>query len=320
MSRSRDERDAARIGSALSVAYERAARESLPARLVVLSDQHMGNRDEGPDDFERCEPAYCAALATYLRDGWDVALNGDVLELWENRREAVEAAYPEVLALHGALRDAGRLWEFYGNHDLARRGEPGVREAVRFEHEGRTVFVVHGHQGSLDSDGWRAAFSRLVVRYLWRAAQARMLLLGVSPATDYALRGRHNRLMYEWAASQSDGRILVCGHTHKPVLRDSAPTEPRVTARSGPVRAFQEARRRVYRRPFTMARAFYLNSGCCCEPDGDPTMLEFEAGDPGAVRLVQWSHEDGSRRVLAQIGFRAMLRETAPLRSPGPLV
>lgn len=53
------------IGKALTRAFDRADTSTTPAadaRIVIFSDHHKGARD-GADDFERCEPAYCAALA-----------------------------------------------------------------------------------------------------------------------------------------------------------------------------------------------------------------------------------------------------------------
>jgi hypothetical protein len=65
-----------KISTALDAAYQRALEQEKAegervlelrnARLVILSDQHKGNRD-GADDFRVCESAYNAALAYYYR-------------------------------------------------------------------------------------------------------------------------------------------------------------------------------------------------------------------------------------------------------------
>ena len=56
------------IDKGLGRAFEEAERHDVQLselRIVVFSDLHRGARD-GADDFQRCEPAYSAALGSYL--------------------------------------------------------------------------------------------------------------------------------------------------------------------------------------------------------------------------------------------------------------
>lgn len=86
-----------------------------------------------------------------------------------------------------------------------------------------TLFLVHGHQGTLGSDriAW---FSRLVVRYIWRPLQRRLNIPSTSPARDWELRQRHDAAMFARAREQRPGLVLIAGHTHRPVFWNSAPT------------------------------------------------------------------------------------------------
>jgi hypothetical protein len=139
-------------------------------KIVIFSDHHKGNRD-GADDFLACERAYNAALSYYHRQGYTLAVLGDVEELWEERPKTVLKAYPHTLGLEAKFHHSGRYLRFFGNHDDAWShtdlvdkllgpvlGEPlKVYEALIFhvrdeEAELGRLFLLHGHQGTLDSD------------------------------------------------------------------------------------------------------------------------------------------------------------------------
>jgi hypothetical protein len=160
-----------RTGEAIAEAYARAGTFALsPATpVVIFSDHHRGGRD-GADDFQRCERTYNAALAYYFELGYHLMELGDVEELWENTFDEVVASYPVTLALAARFREVGRYTRFFGNHDLAwsepelfrqrmwERGYDGVVpiEALRILVGDGTaageLFLVHGHQGTADSD------------------------------------------------------------------------------------------------------------------------------------------------------------------------
>ena len=260
--------------SAVAKALTRASRaaEELPlpaaeARIVVFSDLHKGVRD-GADDFLRCEPGYCAALAWYFEKGYSLYVLGDAEELWENDPEPVlrtGTGYPEVLELEAAFHRDGRYERFFGNHDdlwshsgaVSKHLEgffPGlkVREALKLRltrpgaRDGLMIFL-HGHQGTSDSDRWRW-ISRLFVRYVWRPIQRKSGYTGVTPARDYKLRAEHDRAMSAWAGSQAEQPVLITGHTHRPVFWDSTPDPP-------PAAAGRRGRRRAARRPRVRSRA-----------------------------------------------------------------
>lgn len=215
------------------------------ARVVIFSDHHRGIRD-GADDFRRCEPAYCAALAWYLEHDFELVALGDVEELWENGPGPVLEAYREVVALEAEFHRRGRYRRFWGNHDLEWESQgmvddhlattnrfPGlkVREALRWRvRDGDTslglLFLVHGHQGTLRSD--RLAFiSRPFIRHIWRPFQRATDLPSTSPSRDWALRGDHEDAMLAWALERRSERlVLITGHTHRPVFWRGKPPAP----------------------------------------------------------------------------------------------
>jgi hypothetical protein len=342
------------ISAGLDGAYGDKATEEQPldlrtARLVIVSDLHKGVRD-GADDFLRCERAYAAALGSYLERGFRLIVLGDAEELWENRPDGVLAAYEDVLRLEAQFHRGGCYERFWGNHDddwrydgqvRKRLGRffPGlrVREALklRVTDGGEPLgllFLVHGHQGTLDSDRF-AFLSRLAVRYLWRNLQRLVHVSLNTPARDYALAALHDTAMFSWARDHPDRPVLVAGHTHHPVFGTSRPPQPTAdvgqiehdldTARSAtPVdvdrvaalHADLEFARAAYRRhgppTIPVVPPCYFNTGCCCFGDGDVTAVEIADGE---IRLVRWPDEDGRPRprILERADLRAVLHAVA---------
>ena len=141
-------------------------------RMAVVSDLHKGQRDRA-DDFQICEHTYRAAADHYWLEEFELLLLGDIEELWECRPNPVIREYEDVLLSEQRFADASparRYKRFVGNHDdlwyypdevrkhLAPYidGNPvieGLRLKVRDQGDllGE-LFLVHGHQGTLESD------------------------------------------------------------------------------------------------------------------------------------------------------------------------
>jgi hypothetical protein len=340
----------ASIHPALTRALNRAVTRVLdvdtPHRYVFFSDQHRGAGDQA-DEFDICRPAYRSALLHYLVAGYTLVLVGDVEELWENAFREVFAQHGEVIDLEAAF-GPGRYLRIHGNHDdgwsIARRvtrdlgprmpDGASVAEAVRFTikkggAERGTVIVLHGHQGTLDSDrlAWLA---RPALRYLWRPIAQNFFGIGrQSPSADLRLRAEHDRDMYQWAASQPK-LILIAGHTHRPVWaarthlqrleaeiaeleRHPRPGDPEWETRLAQARVDAE-RKRAESPPELEGeddrfRPCYFNTGCCKFSDGDITGIEIENGE---IRLVKWAapgrgHE--ARRIPLEAGDLAQFFE-----------
>lgn len=321
--RKRTRRD---VHDALDRAYEAADTRDVAAadRIIVFSDLHKGARD-GADDFLRCERTYNAALAYYNKLEYHLIELGDVEELWENSFPEVAECYEHTLRLAAAFRGAGRYTRFWGNHDLAWKDASlfhecmdgyGYRDVTPLEalrlvvHDaGGTrqgeLFLVHGHQGTADSDR-NAAFSRLFVRRAWRPLQRMLNRPWNTPSVDWALRGRHAADMEAWATTP--GRVLIAGHTHLPVFFKSRKEPETTPAQVKPPPAGDdaealrlawlewaqaEAERLKYQRPAPLDRPCYFNTGCCAFGDGDITGIEIR---DGKISLVRWPCEPHTER------------------------
>jgi hypothetical protein len=343
------------VSAALDQAFQRALDQERAegemvldiqkAKLVIFSDHHKGNRD-GADDFHICERAYNAALAYYHRLEYTLVVMGDVEELWEEWPQTVLKAYPHTMELEGKFHQEGRYLRFWGNHDDAWShpdlvesllrpavggGDLKVRESLILHvHEGEAklgrLFLVHGHQGTLDSDRI-APLSKFAVRYLWRPIQRFLKFSLNTPAKDFELRHAHDTAMYLWSEAR-EKVVLIAGHTHRPVFK-SKPHEEVIR------RTLEEAEEALSKQadnvqlqkqiaelsaqlewilaqnrqspaelsmiPFK--KPSYFNTGCCSFFDGDVTGLEFVDGE---IRLVRWPDDEDSPKpkVLARESLR----------------
>ena len=344
------------IRAALDAAFQRALEQEQAegsavldirsSKLVIFSDHHKGKRD-GADDFRICERAYNAALAYYDRLEYTLIVMGDVEELWEEWPETVLKAYKHTLELEGKFHQAGRYLRFWGNHDddwshpdlveqqlvPALGGLPlRVRETLILhvsdgEQELGRMFLIHGHQGTLDSDRY-ARLSKFAVRYFWRPAQRLFKFSANTPAKDFLLRYDHDNAMYAWSRDQQKV-VLIAGHTHRPVFKSESqeevtrkalekaetellghPGSPSLQKQVAELAAAlewtlaqnQQSARSLPAREFK--KPSYFNTGCCAFLDGDVTGLELSDGE---IRLVRWP--DDEDRPLPQVLSKAKLKD-----------
>jgi UDP-2,3-diacylglucosamine pyrophosphatase LpxH len=257
-------------------------------------------------------------------------LLGDTEELWQFDLQEVEERRG---GLYSRMRDfgPGRVLRVWGNHDdmWAGRDEKDpsgagpASEAILLDTGGRPVLMVHGHQGSLESDVM-GGLSRLLVR-LFRCFEGpwKLLMRAVGlyrrPSTMTRIRRDFERVMYGWARARDT--VLVCGHSHRAVfasrswaerlrsrlhhLRGLLAMVPPRAPEAGELRLelrrtareLQRERRRgrdfVPVREGGEVRPLYFNSGCGLYGEGI-TALELGVEE---VRLVKWGRRHGDRLV-----------------------
>jgi len=324
-------------------------------RFVIFTDHHKGARNDA-DDFIAAEAAYLAALDHYLEQQFTLIIAGDAEDLWEERPQAVLSSYRRVFESEARFYPE-RYVRVHGNHDnlwqSAYQREkylneffPGIEfhDGILFSvsgdapqskappqlpaapqlrdasQPGGEILLVHGHQGTLDSDR-NASFSQFLVRNVYRIFQLVTGLGRSSPASDACLRALHDTMLYRWA-SEKERLILIAGHTHRPVwssrthleklmgelhsLLETPPTErpPDFVEKVRQLREDIKVRARKYPpcNDSVKTRPCYFNTGCCRYADGDVTGIELADGE---IRLIKWGFSEGKSR-------RAVL-ESAPL-------
>lgn len=251
------------------------------SRYVLMSDCHRGMGNSS-DNFLKNQHLYFAALEHYYRQGFTYIELGDGDELWENRNmKNIIDVHNNVFWLFKQFHQENRLYLIYGNHDIVKRKKgypakscgtyfctqsqqmqplfpslsfyegiilttdllPGSRSRV-------SLYLTHGHQASLlNSTLW--PLSRFLVRYIWRPLENLGILDPTSAAKNYHIKSNCEMRLNQWA--EENHRILITGHTHRPIL----PDEP----------------------------ARYYNTGSCVHPRCI-TCIEIERGH---MTLVKWS-------------------------------
>jgi UDP-2,3-diacylglucosamine pyrophosphatase LpxH len=328
-----------RVDKALDAAFSRAEKHPLAPRsldpattkIVIFSDLHKGIRNRA-DDFRRSENAYNAALKFYFNRGYTLITLGDVEELWEERAGPVLETYKDTIGLEAQFHQSGRYLRAWGNHDdqwrygsqVKKQLAPAyggadleVREGIRFrvmdgDEPLGTLFLVHGQQGTLDSDVF-PSISRFFVRNVWRPIQRITGFSPNTPAKDWELAQGQNERLYRWSEQQED-LILIAGHTHRPIFKSlynetklhdemaalenelvAAPAgrglQKELRERADELASVQERGGLVVEslEGVSVTRPSYFNTGCCCFLDGEITGIEIAAGE---IRLIRWSADE----------------------------
>jgi len=303
-------------------------------RFVIFSDQHKGARDYA-DDFSLAETNYLKALEHYHLEKFHYINLGDSEELWENLMETVIKNNQATFEAEKRFIQASAFTKIFGNHDLYWDNDPlaafnlnriygekipiyeGAVLQTVINNIKLNIFLTHGHQGDLQSDGnW---FSKWFVSTIWAPLQSFLRINPNTPAYDNQLKTEHNTLMYSWQAQQKN-TALITGHTHQPVfaslthleriyLRLKQATDNHNQEEIELLNA--ELKKRIREGDqapeFKQYKPGYFNSGCCCFSDGDITGIEIENG---LIRLIKWSfHKTGTpeRYVLEEMGLTALL-------------
>src|ERR1700730_10899874 len=282
-------------------------------KFIIFSDMHKGARDLA-DNFRLAEKNYLAALDYYYQNDYSLICLGDCEELWENKPDVLMKTNRICLDAEVRFLNANRYYRTFGNHDLEWKYdvprilylkpvfsdklkiyEGFVLQAVQ-NNKSYKIFLTHGHQGDLRSDG--NAFSKWVVAAIWTPIQ-RYLDININTVSDsIELVDKHNIIMYQWSDTQ-ENLVFISGHTHKPVFASLDHVERLTIELEKGTAANDEAliksltielekRKAEYAgKQFhkTMVTPSYFNSGCCCFSDGDITGIEIAEGE---IRLIKW--------------------------------
>ncbi|EOR93306.1 hypothetical protein ADIARSV_3517 [Arcticibacter svalbardensis MN12-7] len=296
------------------------------SKLVIFSDQHKGSRNFN-DDFARSEKNYLAALNYYNQENYLYCNLGDSEELWKNTLTGVLKSNTATFDQEHLFSQRNAFIKVFGNHDLYWDNDPlapltlekvygqkikiyeGVILRMVLKNTPLSIFLTHGHQGDLQSDGnW---FSKWFVSTIWAPFQSYLRINPNTPAYNSQLKSEHNMMMYNWTAKQSN-LVLITGHTHQPVFNSLTHLERLYmrleTARlNNNQQEIQQIEAELAAGKFSgetsprlaYSKNTYFNTGCCCFSDGDITGIEIEGGK---IRLIKWKSEenDHTKRIILE--------------------
>ncbi len=295
-------------------------------KFIILSDQHKGARD-GSDIFARSEDNYLVALDYYNTENFTYINLGDSEELWENLFITIKRHNKATFAAEKKFLKRKAFIKIFGNHDLYWDNDPLAAVSIQqiygqavkvyegavlqttINNKPLNIYLTHGHQGDLQSDGnW---FSKWFVSDVWAPFQAYLRINPNTPAFNSQLKTDHNRIMYEWSAKR-ENTLLITGHTHQPVFRSFTELESIYekldkAKKASNTTAVKELQNRILELhlegnsslDFTGYLDTYFNSGCCCFDDGDITGIEIA---DNCIRLIKWEYRgrENLRRVLEE--------------------
>ena len=205
-------------------------------KYIMLSDLHLGN-GKNADDFHDNKETLLAALKLYKEAGYKLILIGDIEDLWQFTVPEVKHEYQD--SVYQAMRNFGdeNTYRIFGNHD----GDWGIQpdpvktapfrpllpaEAIKMKDENGNIkiLLVHGHQGSLESDrdSWS---SRFAVRF-FRLVEPFFKKLGITshaPAIKCEVVNEYEQIMYAWA--KENKTLLICGHSHNAIFASLSYTD-----------------------------------------------------------------------------------------------
>ncbi|RYZ99795.1 MAG: metallophosphoesterase [Sphingobacteriaceae bacterium] len=302
------------------------------AKFIILSDQHKGARDDS-DIFALAENNYLAALDHYEQEQFTYINLGDSEELWENLFVTIDRHNKATFEKEAKFLKRKAFIKVFGNHDLYWDNDPlaalsilqvygesikvyeGIILQTVVDNKPLSIFMTHGHQGDLQSDGnW---FSKWFVSNIWAPLQSYLQINLNTPAFNDVLKTDHNRIMYEWI-SKKENMLLITGHTHQPVFASFTQLEKLYDSllkakAANDLPAMEKLQQQINERhyqgdtipDFNAYVPTYFNTGCCCFNDGDITGIEITEG---CIRLIKWEYD-------AQGSSRRMVLEEAKLES-----
>ena len=295
-------------------------------KFVIMSDIHLGD-GRGADDLRENEETLTTALEHYKEQGYQLILLGDIEEFWQFDLDNIRRRYDGTV--YKAIRAFGddRVHRVFGNHDSdwcsysdpakndSKRPECAVEALKMRDSRGKTcMLLVHGHQGSTESDknSW---LSRTLVR-IYRGVEPAVKFDPHTSATKSQVTKEYEQILYSWAKESKV--ILICGHSHRAIFASRSRAdglEDEKTALQADILAHRTDGELVERRlkeldkllpkmlheklknrdidpvePDRKPLPCYFNTGCALYTNGITTI---EIADD-EIRLVKW-HKDKTK-------------------------
>lgn len=246
-------------------------------KIVIMSDLHRGKKDKY-DNFSKNEDIFLYALDYYYKKGFIYIELGDGDDLWEVKKcTDIVKSNILIFKMLNKFYNAGRLIMLYGNHDITKSSPKyfencfgsfynentlesetllsnlPIYESLILKYNNNDIFLIHGHQVDyLNSTIWK--ITRFLVRSLWRTLEKNGVNDPTKSIKNYKVAKNTEKILENY--SIKNNKILIAGHTHRPVFpKDN--------------------------------NSLYFNTGSGVHPNGI-TSIEI---DNGYIALVKWEYK-----------------------------
>lgn len=210
--------------------------ETRGKKYALISDLHLGDGKKA-DNFAHNKKILETALDKYFAENYELILLGDIEEFWQFDLDTITDTYNN--SIYRILRKFGenRVHRIFGNHDKewgsledpSRNHQiqrSNAAEAIKMKDvNGNTrIFLVHGHQGSIESDKtcW---FSKFFVKIStpFEALAHTLGLIKDPSATKSQVMKDYEKIVYGWAKNEKV--IIICGHSHRAIFASRTYTD-----------------------------------------------------------------------------------------------
>lgn len=298
--------------------------ETRNQKYVLISDMHMGNGGIS-DDFRHNEDTVVRALNHYAKKKYKLILLGDIEELWQFSLDEIVNRYEKTV--YKSIKGFGddNVYRVFGNHDIdwkitydPVRNKPKhsfeTYEAIKLKDINGVpkILLVHGHQGTVDSDkiSW---LSRPVVKLYGRGLEPILKVDRTPNAPRSPILDNFERERYRWA--KGNNLMIICGHSHRAFFDSKTKVENLSTE-------IEELKKKIQFESDLVKRAKllddlistkqrimdqtqfngeyvslgknpspnYFNTGCALFKDGI-TVIEIAENE---IKLVKWHQEVGT--------------------------
>ena len=185
-------------------------------KILIISDLHMGTglRD---DLYHNGEMLTCLLEEYYFKNGWILALNGDVEELQRYSLDYIREKWAGLYRVFNLFANDKRLYKIIGNHDEQLIYKKNlsypyhIHFVLKIITDAVTAYVFHGHQLSNVYVKFNRFFG-FFIRFILKPLGVKNISGNRSPLKRFKIEKR----AYEFSLKKHC--LSIIGHTHRPLF------------------------------------------------------------------------------------------------------
>lgn len=186
-------------------------------KIVIFSDLHMGDGSRRDDFLHNAELFKYVLENQYLKNEFELILNGDIEELQRFSYEHIAKQWQSIYALFDEFNRKGRLYKTVGNHDYSlilktNKSSPyPVLHSLVLDYKQHHLFLFHGHQASLYYTKHNALIG-FFLRYIANPLGIQNYSVAYNSRKQFKIEKR----VYDYSRERKVASLI--GHTHRPLF------------------------------------------------------------------------------------------------------